>query len=36
MIMIAMFINMFITLRQFQKCKEINFNTNVCERYRDF
>lgn len=33
---IAMFINMLITLRQFQKCREINFNSNSCERYRDF
>lgn len=33
---IAMFINMLITLRQFEKCKDINFNSNICERYRDF
>jgi hypothetical protein len=33
---IAMFINMLIALRQYEKCKEINFNSNSCERYRDF
>jgi len=33
---IAMFINMLITLRQFEKCKEKNFNSKFCERYSDF
>lgn len=33
---IAMFINMLIILRQYEKCKDINFNSKFCERYRDF